>query len=382
MMRIALVVPREYYAPDHPAVVPYASTAYFHGLAHALEKKGHDVTILCQSTFCKSLDIYVYDGIKVVGIPWSNSARDYGMQVHAWLLENSMDVVESTQFRSPLLVEQLAGGTPTVVRLESTFLEEVASGQADFGDKRKLEWSEHVLSCYSISRANQVLCSNYRHVDAASQYNDRLRVVAPGVCLEDLPADIERERSVLILVSRFGDFRKGGELVAELIRRIPPGHKVVVLGASVRDSREMTEIRAAGAAATDLEIRYMSADISELAAYFSTARYVIVPARDLSFGYALLEPMACGTPVLCFDQTDKYRSAWPLWNLGTWGSPEAMSAIPRVIQAIETEGYDKVSQTARDFVAGFSWDRVVDQHLSVYSQAIAHSLLSGRTRGW
>jgi glycosyltransferase involved in cell wall biosynthesis len=121
---------------------------------------------------------------------------------------------------------------------------------------------------------------------------------------------------------------------------------------------------------------------AQLTDIFRQASYVIVTSKSESFGYSFLEALACGVPVVCFAQDDGARQSLPLFNLGAWGSAEALQAFPHVLQNITSEVMAERLSEAEVVRQVFSWDRLIDRYLSVYSKAIAHSLLSGRTRNW
>ena len=361
-MRIALVVPGNYYSEGAPKYVPSGTTVYYHGLAKALQKAGHDVVLLCFGYSRKdsgNLE-YICDGVYVCQFPWLASDLDRAMSIHEWLLSNAVDVVESTQCHALLLIEQLVGGTPTVVRMTTDFFENVAAGDTDFGKTRRVEWSKHLLSCHCIARSSQVLCSTHRQMEFVSAWTDRFQLVAPGVDASDIPEDIERQSLISIVVGDSKVPRKGGAMVDEIVKHLPTTYEVAVIGGS----------------------KEHPLDRCELFLQYAKSTFVVVPERSSSFGYSFLEPMACGTPVICFDQGDKYRNAWPMWNLGPWGSGESIGAIPKLFQALESEDYGELSQRVRDFALNFLWEKVIDSHMAAYSRAIAHSLLSGKTRGW
>ncbi len=389
-MKIALAIDSDYYREEDGCKIPSGIVVYTRGLASALTTHGHEVHILCTEDSQEvGVTNYEYEESKVHAfrIPWSAARLTFAEIIHDWLLANPMDVVEAHQMNYPLLIEQMVGGTATVARCASGFMDSLRGGRPslesyagallDYEPVRKIKWSTHLMENMMLAQADVVLCAGQQPFDTARALTDRARVIPLGIEEVD-ECPLSAREIVLISVSRFGDPRKGGEIVPSILKHIPSKYRVVVLGEAAKDHPIMREL-------SHLEgCDLLTEPIAEvgLHALYREAAAVIVPTKSESFGYNLLEPMAQGRPVICFDQLDPSKRHWPLFNLGQWGSPEALAKIPEVLAQIELIGYVPLSVQMKEFARNFTWDKLIPSYEEAYTQAIAHSLLSGRTRGW
>lgn len=382
-MHVALVAPSEFYEED--LKTKFDSTVYYYGLAKALIKNGIKVTVLCQRRnqvgWMQESSVH---GLPIVSFKKPLFYYQYAFNVHQWLLENpDIDVIDSTQHRCALFIEQEIGGTASVVRIESTFLDDLSGGSVIFEKPSRREvWSDHLLSCKSVALADVVLSSTRQHAEFASAYNSRVQNLPPGLDVSELPRLDEigpKDGSLYIFVDRFEDTRKGGEILPRILQTLRKDRKVVVVGTAREDSPVVLAMQKAHPGVT-LELGVLSR--SERMQHYSRASYVLSTSKGESFGYTMLEALACGVPVMCFTQNDTTRQTWPLWNIGPWGTQEALSNIPKVIDEIDRQDQSKFIRDAEVLRDRYSWDSLVSEYISVYAKAIAQSLLSGRTRGW
>lgn len=388
-MKIALAIHSDYYLLDELRRIPSGIAVYTRGLASALAQHGHEVHILCIED-SKEIGItsyeYEYSQVHAFRIPWYAARLTFAEMIHDWLLANPMDVVEAHQMNHPLLVEQLVGGTATVVRCASGFMDSVRGGRPqlasyegtmlDYPDPRKVKWSTHLMENMTLANSDVVLCAGQQSLDTAQALTNRARMLPLGI-EANLVRKEEPKEMILISVSRFDDPRKGGEIVPSIFNQIPEKYGVVVVGEGKASNPAVVELRKLGA-----QVLTETISEDELDTFYYNAKAVIVPTKSESFGYNLLEPLAHGRPVICFDQADPSKRQWPLFNLGQWGSPEALSKISEVLAQIEAIGHEGLAAKMIDFASNFTWDKLIPAYEEAYTQAIAHSLLSGRTRGW
>lgn len=390
-MKIALAIPSDYYQDEEDCHIPSGIAVYTRGLADALSDAAHDVHILCHQRKASAVVEQSYNHgwttVHAFSIPTNAPRLMFSEMIHDWLLANPMDVVEAHQWKHPLLVEQMVGGTATVVRHASGFMDSVAGGVPDvasyegaFQDyeaTRKVKWSTHLMENEVVRRADVVLCAGQQSLGGASGLTERARLLPLGIP-ETTFVDVYPSVKVLVSVSRFSDPRKGGEIVPHILRSIPSQYEVVVVGEINRYEPLVAEMESV----RDIELHNEPVSDVQLIDLYRGALAVIVPTKSESFGYNLLEPLAQGRPVICFDQADPSKRQWPLCNLGPWGSPQAIAQIPEVLKFLASQDLLELKNKSRSFAQQFWWPKLIPEYETAYTQAIAHALISGRTRGW
>lgn len=100
---------------------------------------------------------------------------------------------------------------------------------------------------------------------------------------------------VLVGAQNTGDFYKGFDLLVDAMREVSADVELVHFGTARSD-----ELQKLGRGARSLG--FLADDVSLRLAY-SAADVFIAPSRMEAFGKTLVEAMACGTPVVCFDAT-------------------------------------------------------------------------------
>jgi glycosyltransferase involved in cell wall biosynthesis len=396
-MKIALFTPTNFYSSD-VTEIPSGIAVYTRGLAEALTKKGHQVTVIgiYEGMPIGAHNHYFYfDEIEVFLLTATHNNFYLSSMLHEFLLGNPHDVIEAHQFRAPLLVEQLIGGTPTVVRYASDFMDSISYGRSDFNSgpqsslpesdffpvlKKSLAWSEHLSERLTISHADAVLCAGVKMVQRAAQISQRAYELPLGISKVHKDTLFYEDERVLVSVSRMSDPRKGAEFIPRLLRGIPQHIMVNVIGeCGPRDDALVAEIKDAH---PNVVIYGSPVSDSELDTLYSECSCVIVPTKSESFGYVLLEPMAYGKPVICFDQDDPSKRNWPLIRLGDWRKSETFSAVSKAFtHATEYYSHQENRESLYSFAETFLWDRLVDKYVQVYTEAISQSILKGRIRG-
>ncbi len=372
-MKIALVAPFDYYESEGPKNIPQGSVVYTHGLAQALMTNGHDVTVLTSSFRDRTVD-----GVRVVALPQkSDSDLAWSEQVHTWLLDNRQDVVEAHQVAAPLMVEQLVGGTPTVVRYASDLIDNVTAGRYNYIEDRAQLYSQHLLDMLTVVNADLVVCGGKASAVRAEIQGAKAVVELPlGTELEGAPKKFPKRPSVLVKIDRFMDERKGGEFIYPILANIPEEIPVVILGSDLGINPSELVARAP----REAQWIFTPVDEKALDILYRDACCVVVPTKSESFGLSLLEPLKHGRPVVCFDLPDPSKQGWPLWRIGK-PSPQAFTQLPQVIaQAMKPE--KGLATGLHKFAEQFFWGNLVDNYEQTYRTAIARSLAKGRTRGW
>lgn len=359
---------------DH---IPSGISVYTRTVAEALlNSGGHEVHVIESDQWGSAPGSFRdCDGVRVHSVPCGNSAMDWSMAIHEKLLELDLDVVESHNFQYPLIVEEMVGGTPVVVRSASSVFDGLVSGQIDLAYGRRRAWTEHLLESQFVAGADLVLAASEEVGSKAQAVGARaVKVVPLG-----LPESLFRMESVsasidmLVSLSRFGDKRKGGDLVdAFLERAAEMGISITVLG-ELRVTKEQMEWRDKF---PNVDFLFEPVSRAELIGLYQRSRMVFVPSRSESFGLSILEPMAVGTPVATFALGES-KASWPLLQMGD-PSTVTQAAIRSTLKGAEEYYGSKV----RDFASRYRIDALIPQYVEAYTLAVCRAAVSGRAKRW
>lgn len=392
-MKIALVVTYRYYRPDSPQDIVLGMVTYTRHLAKALVDAGHEVHVLAFDGPGDG-EVYEFEGSTVhqLGDRYTDwTELRVAEVIHAWLMAHPMDVVESHNGQAPLLVEILVGGTPCVIRSASDLFDDALGGKFDArgeGGQKRREWAECSTRQQAWSRylMEKLSLKNADLVIAAGAKAAAMAEAAGQSQIEMLPLGIPRihkwkqGKGLLVSVSRFDDPRKGGEFVQQLLTKLPAGFPVTVIGeATTERVREL--LSGSGRQATWLTNAVTDQELQELYAEHAA---VLVTTKSESFGLCLLEPLAHGKPVLCWDQPDPTKREWPLWTLGRAGDMSRVSEAVKL--ALDSDPKSAVAKDGRErrfaFAQRHLWSELVPRYEAAYERAMANALVKGRTRSW
>lgn len=158
-------------------------------------------------------------------------------------------------------------------------------------------------------------------------------------------------------------FRKGADTIAPLAERLGSGFEIMCTG-GLRGGSEAIgagSVRRLGRLSTD-----------ELVQAYRDCDAVLVPSRYEGFGYAALEAMACGKPVVAFacGAVDEIVNdgvtgfMLPIGDMeGTAAAIQRLAADPGLVASMGRAGRERA-------VACFSEDRGVNAYLQLYREVI------------
>lgn len=178
---------------------------------------------------------------------------------------------------------------------------------------------------------------------------------------------------VMFMATNLNSRHKGGDLLAEALRRLPADLKrnvlCTVVGSGGSRLLEDTGI-------DYLDLGYVRSEHLQAAAY-SAADVYVSPSRAEAFGQTILESMSCGTPVVSFDlgpMPELVRHD----STGFVARPEDASALGREMARLlrERDTRDRLGRTAREVaIEEYSVELEARRHLTMYRQILNGSVI-------
>jgi glycosyltransferase involved in cell wall biosynthesis len=264
-------------------------------LGAALVRRGHEVTILSSGWEATTTE---HDGVRTVRLrrrhedTWAHEA-DFGRRVLPLLLRGRVDAVHSMGRRDALASIRAA----RLHRHRRTVITDLGLPSREF-------WARHGREAAVVQTVVDGIdvyscMSQYALDHLASDYGRTDGVVVPGgVSLGSFaPAAAREERPTLLLSGAFEEPRKGAGTVLAALPLLAedhpdiqlwlsgPGDGAALLAAASDDARARTTVLGVG--------RH-----DEQAERYGRAWATVLPSTDDSFGMALIESHACGTPIV------------------------------------------------------------------------------------
>jgi glycosyltransferase involved in cell wall biosynthesis len=192
----------------------------------------------------------------------------------------------------------------------------------------------------------------------------RVHVVHHGVDPSFRPAEAPADPPYLLMVGEYSERKGYPDAFAVLGALVDAGypHRLVVVGsdhgtgalAARRDAAEYPE---------RIELHALVPDLVPL---YQGATALLMTSRSEGFGLPALEAMACGVPVVAYDNTALTEIAGPAARLVDDGSVTAMLVAVREVldtPLLRAELRESGLAHARDF----TWERSAARHAEVYA---------------
>lgn len=326
----------------------------------------------------------------------SDDPLGFADAVRGHLLSCTYDVVEAVGSATPLLLEQIVGNHPTVVRMTTDKLDDVMCGHMPLEETydlpapyaqatvRQRMWDAFGLHQECVRRADMVIGHGAHHASKAKALGHARFVDLPMALDTPKPYDpiTVGERKVLVLVGR-ADKTKGADLLTKVLRAIPEDWRVTVVAAWSGGEFEFQQISEAVEGRGSV---YNGLSTEELRKALMATSVVINTSKLMVGGRLTLEAFSHGKQVICFDPADPAKASWPVHRLGHWGDPQSFKNIPRALEAAVTGEVKQHTSQWNDlqaFASDYSWRTLIPRYKSIYQLAIATGVATGRpTRGW
>jgi glycosyltransferase involved in cell wall biosynthesis len=205
----------------------------------------------------------------------------------------------------------------------------------------------------------------------------RVHVIHHGVDPTFSPADerlLDTARPAdrdpyLLLVSEYGPHKGYGEAF-ELISRLAKAglpHRLVVAGTVAPWWRPAIDRLLGACSHPDRVVFTDYVDDPTLAGWYRGADALVITSRSEGFGLPAIEAMACGTPVVAFDNTALPEIVGSGGLLVTDGDVEAMAEAVRSLLS-DAGSWRAACAAALQRSERFSWPESARAHAGVYSQ--------------
>lgn len=299
----------------YPAYWPYVRRGVerlIHDLGAYLATRGHDVHVFCgkpgpaRVEQSDGMTIHYfslhYSPLAMAYLPWLYVYR-FGLDTVTALMKGNFDVLHiftySFAFSAPLL--QRFRHIPYVFHA-------VMDDPGMSGGFSK--WMYERLLC----QADQVATLTQRGADLISdRFGITPVVLPPPVNMEEFRPCAERDKAhpIVLFPGDLGDERKGGYLLLRAwneIHRQRPEARLVLAGpyglawnSGIRAFLSaIPNIVLDPAARAAIEVRG-TGTLADVPAMYASASVTVLPSINETFGMAVTESLACGTPVVCSD---------------------------------------------------------------------------------
>ena len=195
-------------------------------------------------------------------------------------------------------------------------------------------------------------------------------VVYPGVDPAFRPPSAPTVVDRPYVVSASGMARhKGWEEALGVIDRLAEmglPHQLVLTGHPAPHLEPLVAARLAATAHRERVVRCGFVELPDLVALFQGASAVIVPSRYEGFGLPVIEAMACGTPVVSFDNSSLPEAVGDAGVLVTDGDVEAMATALHSVLTDDRRRRE-LSDAGLEHARSFTWARASAAYAAVFA---------------
>ena len=195
---------------------------------------------------------------------------------------------------------------------------------------------------------------------------DRVHVAPHGVDPAFRPGPGPQDPPYLLVVGEFGRRKGFAEAFAVIDALAEEGlpHRLVVVGWD-HGTGALARLRASTRDPSRIELRSLVPDLVPL---YQGAAALLMTSHYEGFGLPALEAMACGVPVVAYDNTALSEIAGPAASMVPDGDVAAMTAAVGQILRTPTLA-DELRQRGLAHASAFTWERSAALHAEVYRSA-------------
>ena len=242
---------------------------------------------------------------------------------------------------------------------------------------RRLKRWCHVLAtsyCTAIIADSQVLRDDLvRQLSLSEKAADRLKVVYSGVSKTFSPAPLPPsadKAKVILYVGNQRHYKNLDTLVrafSTLKRQQKGRHHLLLIGPEGKFSGALRRLVHNFGLENDVTFASVTTE-RELADAYREASLFVCPSSYEGFSLALLEAMACGTPVICCEGGAQRELVGDAAEIVPAGEPKALCDAMTLLLTDEALRTKKI-QAGVARAAAFSWDRTAKETLAIFREA-------------
>jgi glycosyltransferase involved in cell wall biosynthesis len=144
------------------------------------------------------------------------------------------------------------------------------------------------------------------------------------------------------------------------VAKLPDAHLIVAGDGPLRD-----EIDALAAKHLPGRFGRISVPSEDMPALYRSADVFLHLSRDESFGNVYVEALACGVPIVAYDEK---RTRWILGDAARYAGPNADDIAGALSQALEHSPADPLQ---RDRAKRFAWPNIAGQYKIFFSEILS-----------
>jgi glycogen(starch) synthase len=365
-------------------------------MAHGLAALGHRVTVISravdQETVTEDKGIQIhrvlpkpkFDSMRVawrMNRVWPGFAWAAMLKLRAIHRENPIDIVEAAEGRADaFFVSYLPSRPKLVTRLHTAriFVDRLN------GNGHRFAAEEYWLEKQSIRRADLVTAPSKAVIDLTREWmqvREANLVVVPNPVDEKKIEQGTPVRKNLVVYSGRLERRKGVHVIAAAIPKVleaVPDTEFLFMGADNEDTDGISwrqKLLASVEENQRQQIRFAEAPRDGVIRTYQEAAVCILPSIWENFPYAVLEAMACGTPVIA-----THCGGFPeLIDDGVDGflvpvdDPDALAGRIITVLAQPALQQELGARARRRIERSFSLESVLPKMIAAYDYAIAHA---------
>lgn len=338
--------------------------------SRALARRGHDVTLLCSTSGSMPTNL-VEDGVDVVRIPRRGIFLKAPVASLARNLTPDADLIHvaaTYPFTTPGVLRRAHDlGIPSVLDFHFEPASGTAAGRFAANVYRQIGPRDYPLAAITLVRSLAYGRSSHS-LDNVPR--DRWRVVPNGIDPKRFtPAGPARAGGYLLFVGRLVRY-KGVDVLLSALALLRPNVPLYIAGDGPLRGHLQAKARQLG-----VDARFLGhVPDDDLPALYRGALLTVLPSVTCqeAFGIALLESMACGTPVVA----SRLPGVTELAALGGLVSPpgDAKALANRLRTALWDDRLPRGSRLAKAIHDVYSWDAVAARLDEVYREVLDRPL--------
>jgi len=330
---------------------------YLHEVGAALARAGHSVRILSTGS---APGHAVIEGVPVTRLRTRSLAPGrfgaqaeevaFGVQAGLWMAPRKVDVWHALGVPDAAAASAL--GRVRGFRSVTTALGIPLKWYWDQRPDRRL----HELV---VKRVGAYVCLSQAASAALREGWDRAgEIVGGGVALERFrPAAARHDRPALLYSGTFTEKRKNLHLLLEAVAILRKKRADLELWLSGPGDPSPL-IAAAPAAAQEAVVQMGVGEQDEQALLYGRAWVTVLPSENEAFGLALVESLACGTPIVAL-ATGGGPSDVIEPGVGVASGPSAVELAEACERALELAGRRETVEACRAVAARYDWDKAI-----------------------